>query len=884
MNKKILLSLLSIGLLVSCNESGGGKHHPDPTLSYIELSGNYQTTFTIGDEFNYDGLIVTAFYSDDNSEVVEPTNVSTPNMNVTGNQNVEVTYLTVSETYSIMVNPLPDIFPLEQIRSFLLERGADLTNFVWDYSVTSISSYSVVDEELPYFIVSADDSDSSKTSNLLSALNGSGWTSYYGMLLDPSGEVDVKVYNANSLINIEFYAHNDVVEVPPEVDPDANTTDEFALYELIGNEKSNLENVSPYTNEEHADFTFTFAKNGGSNAPISNKELGYKCIALYTNNQMTVTTASQKYLLKKIEFTATYDKQGTLRNGELSVSSGTINQPEKSTSATWEGSINTVTFTAKAQFRFDNVKIYYYKPAPTPVPEGLKTIAEIKEIAEDLVFTGSDGYLVNRDFEVKVNLKAIDAIDSTSTSGGLPANARAKMLCVDDTGYILCSSGTSSSNPIDLYQRVKKYIKDGTTTYYVTGHLAKLNGVLEINVETYKYDPDLEFEYDLNDYLNSEVTDSDSFMNHAKEMVSNPNGYGVGDIVRLNGLTYFNKYNSKGSYYFLDQESNLVPIYSLEDKDRYSLQLGKVYDIIGLESLYKGRPSLRILEVKANSTVEPASFDFTEATEVSDIKHFYSVNENNASYKEEFFNSVTTIYKMDVYVSSYAADKYTFNTSYYKSGNVYTTGNSQTDAAHRWSLGVFNENLDYKQTFLDFELGNASTPEECEELKLTLYFTLGFLDKADGKAMWRANVFEDLVFSLDYYESESKTIRCNYQDASFTHDNEKQVFESGDIKVTNSSTTLSHYAYDPSYLKIVDGTALKINFSSDIIAFKIEHATYSYIAGLGDLDVKAYHQFKAYTLVLLKTPTNEVVISDFAVGGNHNNAYLRVDSITVNYK
>ena len=882
MNKKILLSILSIGLLVSCNESGGGKHHPDPTLSYIELSGDYQTTFTVGDEFNYDGLIVTAFYSDDNSEVVEPTNVSTPNMNVTGNQNVEVTYLTVSETYSIMINPLPDIFPLEQIRSFLLERGADLTNFVWDYSVTSISSYSVVDEELPYFIVSADDSDSSKTSNLLSALNGSGWTSDYGMLLDPSGEVDVKVYNANSLINIEFYAHNDVVEVPPEVDPDANTTDEFVLYQLIGNENNLASNtVSPFTHKDHGDFTFSFAANGG-NSPISSNKGGsspYKCVALYKKNTMTVSTASSKYLLKKIELSTPY----TNYNGEMTADIGTVNQT--STMLTWEGSTSSMTFTTVGnQYRFDNVKIYYYKPAPTPVPEGLKTIAEIKEIAEDLVFTGSDGYLVNRDFEVKVNLKAIDAIDSTSTSGGLPANARAKMLCVDDTGYILCSSGTSSSNPIDLYQRVKKYIKDGTTTYYVTGHLAKLNGVLEINVETYKYDPDLEFEYDLNDYLNSEVIDSDSFMNHAKEMVSNPNGYGAGDIVRLNGLTYFNKYNSKGSYYFLDQESNLVPIYSLEDKDRPSLQLGKVYDIIGLESLYKGRPSLRILEVKANSTVEPASFDFREATEVSDIKHFYSVNENNASYKEEFFSSVTTIYKMDVYVSSYAADKYTFNTSYYKSGNVYTTGNSQTDAAHRWSLGVFNEDLDYKQTFLDFELGNASTPEECEELKLTLYFTLGFLDTVDGKAMWRANVFEDLVFSLDYYESESKTIRCNYLDASFTHDSEKQIFESGDIKVTNSSTTLSDYAYDPSYLKIVDGTALKINFTSDIIAFKIEHATYSYIAGLGDLDVKAYHQFKSYTLVLLKTPTNEVVISDFAVGGNHNNSYLRVDSITVNYK
>lgn len=629
-------------------------------------------------------------------------------------------------------------------------------------------------------------------------------------------------------------------------------------------------NLNGYSNT-FEDFTFTFSNGGGQN-PESEKS---NYIVLYESNTLTI---SSKYEIRKLEFNR---YEGKVKDGALSSDVGSVVKDGVITR--WTGASKSVTLTAAAQYRFDNVDIYYVEHTE-PVISGEHTIKEIKDFAKDYEYTpSSHGWYLTTNL-VTIKIKAIDAIDSVTTSG-LDGGARGKVLCVDETGYIICSSGVSTNNPIDFYQRVKDYIKAGTTTYVVSGYLAFFNDVVELKVNTYEYDKTLTINYDLNDYVNSAVTSASILMNHCKNIKQNQNGYGVGDIVKLNGLTYFNKYNSAGSYYFLDRNSELVPIYSLLDKDRSALIEGKVYDIIGFESLYNGRPSLRILEVIPNTSEDPTSFDFSNAVEMTSTDEFYKINPYQSGYEEQYYSSVTTIYKMDAYVSRYADDKYTFNTSYYYdlTNKEYTTGSSQVNAANRKSLGMFNEDLTFKQVFADFVLENAESEEECEELKVTIYFTLAYLDKVDGKYMWRVNVFEDLVFSLEYYESSSQSISLNSKASSWTHDEDKQVFASNGITVTNASTSINNYAYDPSYLKIVDGTSLTIEFSEPIMAFTINHATYSYIAGLGDLDIKAYRQFKDYTVVLLKTKATKVEINDFAVGGNRNNAYLRVDSITVNY-
>ena len=79
------------------------------TLSSITLSGTHQLTFAVNDAFSYEGLIVTAHYSDSTSATVTPTSVSSPDMTTTGEKTVTVTYtedaVTVTATYTITVYP-----------------------------------------------------------------------------------------------------------------------------------------------------------------------------------------------------------------------------------------------------------------------------------------------------------------------------------------------------------------------------------------------------------------------------------------------------------------------------------------------------------------------------------------------------------------------------------------------------------------------------------------------------------------------------------------------------------------------------------------------------------------------------------------------------------
>lgn len=68
---------------------------------------NVKKVFTEGDAFNYDGLVVTANYDGCDSKTVKPTNVSTPNMNQSGKQEVTVTYEGKTAKYEITINALP---------------------------------------------------------------------------------------------------------------------------------------------------------------------------------------------------------------------------------------------------------------------------------------------------------------------------------------------------------------------------------------------------------------------------------------------------------------------------------------------------------------------------------------------------------------------------------------------------------------------------------------------------------------------------------------------------------------------------------------------------------------------------------------------------------
>lgn len=77
-------------------------------LSSITLTGNYTTTFVEGSEFNHDGVVVTATYSDNSTaDVTDNATFSAPDMTQIGTQTITVTYQEKTATYDITITAAP---------------------------------------------------------------------------------------------------------------------------------------------------------------------------------------------------------------------------------------------------------------------------------------------------------------------------------------------------------------------------------------------------------------------------------------------------------------------------------------------------------------------------------------------------------------------------------------------------------------------------------------------------------------------------------------------------------------------------------------------------------------------------------------------------------
>lgn len=91
---------------------------PDPVvLDSITLSGTCPTTFDVGDTFSYEGLVVTAHYSDLTSAVVTGFTVNSPDMSTAGTKTVTVSYteggVTKTATYQITVKEKSVVPPVD---------------------------------------------------------------------------------------------------------------------------------------------------------------------------------------------------------------------------------------------------------------------------------------------------------------------------------------------------------------------------------------------------------------------------------------------------------------------------------------------------------------------------------------------------------------------------------------------------------------------------------------------------------------------------------------------------------------------------------------------------------------------------------------------------
>lgn len=754
-----------------------------------------------------------------------------------------------------------DYWPSTKINNFLNEKGI--------VGVT-IPSIKISKEEQ---LLQAETFQSGNLSAFEIIIQNNCTTQYIDCLINENYSIKNNYYvdNSEKVAISCFYQTNTIIRIFDYSEIKNQSENECISYKLhksIGNEQSKQLNFSS------DGFNFSFNLGSGSVNPKSQKgDNGY--VAIYTGNTFEIT--GRPILKILLSFTSS-------NVGNLKANTGVVTCNADKTELEWTGNSDSIIFTAESQSRLTNITIYYLNnDHDEPSPEGIVTISKVLEIASKIKYTpNSDGWYLSTT-NVTIQAEAIDAIDSTSTSGGLSPNARGKVLVVDNDDYIICSSSVSTNNPISFYQRVKDYLKAGTTQYLISGKIAFLNGVVEINVSTYKYDSSIVIQKNFETYVSNTFTKSaefvDDVLNNAKV---NPKGYGVNKIIKMEGLTCINKYNDAGSYLFTDQTGKIVPVFSCLDKDKAVMSKGKCFDIIGLESLYLNRPSLRILNIKA-STYTPVMFNFkNDSVSVSDLSSFYNIKRGSGDI---YNRSELIVYKADVYVSRYAEDSYTFNTNYYfnNTNKVYSTGNSKSDAASRFSLGIFNSDLTYKQTLLSYLLELCDNDEQCANMKIQLYFTLAFADTVDGKNMWRVNIFEELVDSLEYYEASSaqmkfdlneENVECSYTTGEF------QEWTCFDLKVNNFSTDTGIVKRDVDSLKIIDSTGLSISYNKPILGFVLYHSTYSYLSGLDGTKIKAVRQFSNYTELILSSPNSYVLFDHISISGE---AYLTVTKIEVKF-
>ena len=102
MNKKALCYTLLLPLLIgvfSCNPSSPSQTPAEVTS--FELSGDYKTTYQLGEELDIDGLVLVLIYSDGSRKNVTDYTVSGYDKNKEGKQNLTINY--DGKTYNLTI-------------------------------------------------------------------------------------------------------------------------------------------------------------------------------------------------------------------------------------------------------------------------------------------------------------------------------------------------------------------------------------------------------------------------------------------------------------------------------------------------------------------------------------------------------------------------------------------------------------------------------------------------------------------------------------------------------------------------------------------------------------------------------------------------------------
>ena len=108
-----------------------------------------------------------------------------------------------------------NFFPEEEVKAFLLERGADLTHYELPIEVkeTELLSYSVVeDEECPYFNVLVEDKEFEIAHNIHNFMSAQNWDLEGDIKIDPYEQIGVEYWPEGTELYINIYAYADLIE------------------------------------------------------------------------------------------------------------------------------------------------------------------------------------------------------------------------------------------------------------------------------------------------------------------------------------------------------------------------------------------------------------------------------------------------------------------------------------------------------------------------------------------------------------------------------------------------------------------------------------------------------------------------------------------------
>ena len=289
-------------------------------------------------------------------------------------------------------------------------------------------------------------------------------------------------------------------------------------------------------------------------------------------------------------------------------------------------------------------------PSKTPTVEPSKdvlTIKQVREMCEQYV-TNLNQSKIGVDMTRQVTVRAFAAqkfdLVKTKKSFGLDVSAPAKVLLIDETGYI-CAASNGGNQGTTFFGKVGDYAGTENSYYEVTGYLSIYLGKPEIYVpgQTYTWNKDMKVNYDY-DKLAKETVNLTAFYEKAKANIYNCAGHGYGDIYKINRLKCLAKNDTV--YIFTDGTNYLKVI-----KEQVTFTVGMTYDLIGTLSLANWSPALRALKV---TSAEALDIDLkTNATEttVTNFKKVEASQEDTNKRFDNYIDSFKNLYKSTVYGS-----------------------------------------------------------------------------------------------------------------------------------------------------------------------------------------------------------------------------------------